>query len=240
MAETNISTDAGSEGAESLIAAVPPFSDLPAAVSDAIGEVSQIRSYAAGETIYAVGQYDGSEIFIVAEGSIKATLADPETGAMMINVINAGEILGLAAAIAGDDDVEADKLTLTADGDAKIVAVEVEAFRVIVAQRPSLTRNLMHHFARALSGSRFQDVSQESSPERSIYAALMEYVERDAVTADWRIARMPKHRELAEKVDTEESLVASAVAQLIQDGVAERDYPGLIISDIGQLNRLAS
>ena len=240
MADTNLAANAGSEEAQSLIAGAAPFSDLPAAVSNAIAEVSQIRTYAAGETIYALGQYDGSEIFIVAEGVMKATLADPESGAMMINAVNAGEIFGLAAAIAGDDNVEADKLTLTADSDAKIVAVEVEAFRVIVAQRPSLTRNLMHHFARSLSGSRFQGVSQESSPERSIYAALMEYVERDAVSAGWRIAKMPKHRELAEKVDADESLVASAVAQLIQDGVAQRDYPGLIISDIGQLNRLAS
>ena len=240
MSDANHVTDAESDNAQSLIAAVSPFSDLPAAVSDAIAEVSQIRTYASGETIYALGQYDGSEIFIVSEGAIKATLADPETGAMMINVINSGEIFGLAAAIAGDEDIETDKLTLTADGDATVVAVEVEAFTVIVAQRPSLTRNLMHHFARALSGSRFQGVSQESSPERSIYAALMEYVERDAVTAGWRITKMPKHRELAEKVDADESLVASAVAQLIQDGVAQRDYPGLIISDIGQLNRLAS
>ena len=35
------------------------------------------------------------------------------------------------------------------------------------------------------------------------------------------------------------AVAASAVAKLIQSGVARRDYPGLIIDDMAQLNRLA-
>lgn len=240
MSELEIAEDETLDVVQPLIGIVPPFADLPDTVAGAIAEVSQLRNYSQGETIYSLGQYDGGEILVVVEGSIKATLADPETGAMIINVIASTEVFGLAAAIAGTEEADAEQLTLTAEQDAKIVALDVEAFRVIVAQRPSLTRNLMHYFAKGLSGARFQRDSQESSPERSIYAALMEYVERDAITANWRIVKMPKHRELAEKVDTDEALVASAVAQLIQDGVVERDYPGLIISDITQLNKLAS
>ena len=96
----------------------------------------------------------------------------------------------------------------------------------------------MHCFAASLSKAGFQAPPQESSPERRIFAALLEYVERDAVNGDWRISRMPKHRELAEKAGVDEAATAGAIAQLIQDGVARRDYPGLVIEDMAQLSRL--
>ena len=50
---------------------------------------------------------------------------------------------------------------------------------------------------------------------------------------------MPKHRELAERAGVEEAEAASAVAALIQDGVARRDYPALVINDIRRLSDLA-
>jgi hypothetical protein len=51
---------------------------------------------------------------------------------------------------------------------------------------------------------------------------------------------MPKHRELAERAGADEAAAASAVAQLIQQGVARREYPGLVIADMAGLARLAS
>ncbi len=50
---------------------------------------------------------------------------------------------------------------------------------------------------------------------------------------------MPKHRELADEAGVEEALTAGAVASLIQQGVARRDYPGLVINDMARLNELA-
>ena len=54
------------------------------------------------------------------------------------------------------------------------------------------------------------------------------------------IKRMPKHRELADEAGVEESFAANAVATLIQEGVARREYPGLLIDDMSRLNQLAS
>ena len=240
MSATTIETSASADVILPSIASIPPFKDLPEAVLSAVAEVATVRRCAENETLYAFGQYDGGELFVGAEGALKVSLADPDTGAMMIDIVKDGQIFGLAAAVAGATEQNCDKLTITSEEEALVLAIEVQAFRVIVAQRPSLTRNLMHHFAQTLAGERFTVAAEESSPQRRIYAALMEYVERDAVNADWRIAKMPKHRELAEKADVDETLVANAVAQLIQDEVARRDYPGLVISDISQLNKLAS
>jgi CRP-like cAMP-binding protein len=128
-------------------------------------------------------------------------------------------------------------VSITAERDSVIVAVDSLVLRETAAQRPSLTRNLMEYFARRLL--RGATPTDEGSHERRVYAALSSYIERDAVSAEWRIPRMPKHRELAERADVDEADAASAVARLIQSGVARRDYPGLIIDDISQLNRLA-
>ena len=240
MSATPIKKPVLSTNALQLIETVAPFKDLPEAVLSAVAEVADVRRFSDNETLYAFGQYDGGELFIVVNGAIKVSLAEPDTGAMMIDIVKEGNIFGLAAAVAGASEKDCEKLTIASEGEATVIAIEVQAFRVIVAQRPSLTRNLMHYFAQTLSGDRFIVAAEESSPQRRIYAALMEYVERDAVNADWRITKMPKHREIAEKADVEETLVANAVAQLIQDEIARRDYPGLVISDISQLNKLAS
>ncbi|MEL7486854.1 MAG: Crp/Fnr family transcriptional regulator, partial [Pseudomonadota bacterium] len=193
---------------------IEPFSELPEGALAAVVEISDYREYAAGETIYSPGQCDGSEILIVVDGSLKAMSADLETGAMMIDAIVAGCIFGIASAVADAQDAQADRLTLTAETDASVIAVQSAAFRSVVAQRPSLTRTLMQYFAAQLAGASFQVVEQETAPETRVYAALLEYIERDAVTAQWRIGKMPKHRELSEKTGADESVVASAVADL--------------------------
>lgn len=231
---------ANSNDALEVISSIAPFEDLPGAVLTAIVDISTLRAYAPGENIYTLGQYDGSELFIVGEGQMKAALADSESGAVMIDIIPKGSIFGLAASVAGSHGFNCEELSLNAETTTTIIAIDAQAFRTIVAQRPSLTRNLMNYFAHNIAGASFASTVQEVSPECRIYAALMDYVERDAINANWRIDKMPKHRELAEKTDTDEALVASAVAQLIQDDIARRDYPGLIISDMEKLNRLAS
>lgn len=220
------------------IAAAAPFADLPEQVVNALCSAAQMRAYAAGETVLAMGQFDGSEFMIVRSGKIKVSHADARSGAMLFEELGAGEIYGLAFAVVGADAAQLAGISLAAERDSTVVAVDAETLRELARERPSLTRSLMLYFARRLSGDQ-RSAAEESSPERRVYATLASYIERDTVTAEWRIPRMPKHRELADRADVDEAAAASAVARLIQSGVARRNYPGLIIDDIAQLNRLA-
>jgi len=219
------------------IASAAPFSDLQMQILDALAAAASRRRYAAGETVFAIGQYDGSEFLVVQSGRLKASHVDPSSGSMIFEETPQGAIYGLAPAVVGGEADGAQSVTIVAERDSEVVAVDAQALRELASQRPSLTRALMLHFAGRLAGARAG--AEESSPEQRVYAALCAYVERDAVTAAWRIARMPKHRELADRADVDEAVAASSVAKLIQSGVARRDYPGLIIDDIAQLNRLA-
>ena len=239
MSELAIASQDSVVSTHGLLSGVYPFSELPEAAVVAVAEIGEVRDYAPGETIYAAGQYDGDELMVVVDGEVKAALVDIASGSMFVENLEAGAIFGIAATVADVEDPQAERMTLTAECDTQIIAIQSAAFRSVVAQRPSLTRVLMHYFAERLAGASLSVVDQEGAPETRVYAALLEYVERDAVTAQWRIAKMPKHRELSDKADADEAIVASAVAELIQTNVAQRDYPGLIIIDLDQLKRLA-
>ncbi len=219
---------------------VAPFADLPDAAMKAIEDIAETRTLAPGETLFALGQYDGGQFFVVRSGALKISYADPHSGAMVIEKAPARAVYGLAAAVHGEPHASHAAVTIGCDEATEIVEINAEEFRSVIAQRPSLTRVLMQHFAKMLVEATSATEADDASPERSVYAALISYVERDAISGAWRIARMPRHRELAERAGVEEMVAANAIAHIIQEGVARRDYPGLIVDDIGELHRLAS
>ena len=221
------------------ISTAAPFQELPDVVLKAIADISDFRAYDASETIVSIGQYDASEFFVIIKGMLKAAWLNPQTGAMTIEAVKLGEVFGLAAAVSALEAVSTDTLTLTAEEETEVLAVDAEGFRQIVAQRPTLTRSLMLHFATQIAKGGLSPIAPAASPEQRVYAALLELTERDASIGMWRIARMPKHRELADSADVDETVAAHAVAQLIQDGVARRDYPGLIIEDMEKMKLIA-
>lgn len=222
----------------SILKAAPPFSDLAQGVLEQLAGACTLRQCAAGETIYAAGQYDAADAIIVSAGKLRASQVDSASGAMIVEDFAEGEVFGLAAASAEVDPARFSAATLTAEIDSRVAFLDAEALRAILSQRPTLAKVLMAHFARALLGvSKLQ--AEEATPERRVYAALMKLVERDAVRAEWRIAKLPKHRELAELADVDEATSAAAIAKLIQSAAARRDYPGLVIDDMAALNRLA-
>lgn len=222
-----------------LIKRAPLFADLPQSVVDALAEISRRRFYKRGEPVFALGQFDGAEFFFVASGRLKAAIADA-AGAMLFEEVAAGQFFALAEAVASTENSRAHKATLTAEEDSEVLSVDAAAFLEIASQRPTLTRKLMQHFALALAAGVVQAAPTEASPERRVFAVLMRYIERDAANGDWRIPKMPKHRELAEASGVDEPSAAAAIALLIQEGVARRDYPGLVIADMNRFGKFAA
>jgi len=239
MSATPLLETAPVDNLSATLAEAAPFSSLPQAVLDAIAAISCERACVSGETLLAFGQFDGSEFYYVVDGRLKAAHADETGGAVLIEEINGGAFFGLSDAIAEGETDKAERLTLSAETDSVVITIDAAAFRQIVAHRPSLTKSLMRYFAGLLASYSVGAPVISDSPVRRVFAALMEHIERDAVTGAWKIARMPKHRELADAASTDESIAANAVAQLILDGVARREYPGLIIQDMTEFSRLA-
>ncbi|MBI1391610.1 MAG: hypothetical protein GC152_02605 [Alphaproteobacteria bacterium] len=155
---------------------------------------------------------------------------------MIVERSRAGDQYGLAIAISGMN--PADGAVLTADGETKIAALETSALKGAINQDAELARELLVYFARKAAERHIGLIAPEASARQRIHAALLDWAE--VHKGQWRIAKMPKHRELAERARVDESQTAAAIAALIASGVARRDYPGLAITDIDELRRLAS
>jgi len=222
------------------LTALPLFQDLSDAILDSIRESADCRRYDAGQTVYALGQYDGGEFFAVISGRMRVSVTDSETGAMLIEEIGAGAIFAMELALCGASADAFQQVSVTAEDELVVLAIDAEAFSSLAGQRPSLMRNIAMHFAGELAARRFKNMIAEAAPAQRVFSVLLKFVERDSVTGEWRVPRMPKHRELADEAGVEEAVTAGAVATLIQEGVARRDYPGLIIDDMNRLNELAN
>lgn len=218
---------------------IPLFSDLPDAVLSKLENSSDKRRYSAGQTVYSMGQYDCSEFFVILSGVLRVSVLDGETGAMQIESLGPSTIFGLEAALSERPADEFQRLGVNADNDVELLAIDAEAFRELASSRPTLMRNIATFFAAELSAMRFKTMPTEAAPEQRVYAALLEHVKRDGIANSWRIEKMPKHRELADQSGVDEVDAANAVARLIQDGIAQRDYPGLVIRDYEKLKQLA-
>src|SRR3990167_5715375 len=80
----------GPDAAASAIAQAAPFRDLPEPVVSSLAEASSVRTYSAGETVFAMGQFDGSEFMIVRSGKLQIAHADPNSGSMLIEHVGGG------------------------------------------------------------------------------------------------------------------------------------------------------
>lgn len=238
--ETSVSTT--SQVIDQALRCADVFHDISDDLMNEIAEIATEHAYDEGETIYSFGQFDGSEFFVVLSGRLDVSQNDPSSGEMLIDHYAEGDVFALAEAMV-DEARRASLsdpagLTLLAATDMRVAAIDAFAFCELVEKRPALTRRLMTYFAAKLA-RRHQRTASDAAPQRRVYASLLKLVRRDAASGIWRIDQMPKHRELAQLAGAEEPVAANAIAQIIQDKIARRDYPGLVIDDMAALNRLA-
>ena len=239
MTAAQLETVSADDSIVEKLSDIAPFHDLPEAVVSLLREQGERRSYGAGQTVFSMGQYDGAEFLVVLSGALRVAVMDGGTGAMTIENVSETGIFGLEVALSDGGADMVQQVAVTADSDCELFVVDAAEFKSLAAARPSLMRNVAIYLAKTLAGIRLRAVESHSAPEQRIYAALLECIVRDGVSGLWRIEKMPKHRELADRAGAEEAEAAAAVAALIQEGVAQRDYPGLIINDMTRLNELA-
>jgi len=125
-----------------------------------------------------------------------------------------------------------------------------DRFAELLSREESVSRALLCQYARLLRGQEAMgpssvsagDGAVEGTGAQRLYIELLALAEphvdkngKDALL----IARLPRHRILADRISTTEEAVARAIAELVRSGIAERDYPGLVIRDEAALRGLA-
>ncbi|MEL7027903.1 MAG: cyclic nucleotide-binding domain-containing protein [Pseudomonadota bacterium] len=202
--------------------------------------IADWRVYPDGATVLAPDQYDGTETYLVADGALRAS-ATVGGGEMRIEDFPTGAVFGAAAALA--DAAEPPRgLTVAAVGRTTLAVLSAEEFRDTLARHVGAAMALLDDFAGRLAESKdgLARRAQPKGPDARIFTELLAVAQTDPTSlGGWRIVRMPKHKELAERAGAAEAGAAAAVARLIQEGVAKRDYPGLEILDYERLTVMA-
>ncbi|MDO8422444.1 MAG: Crp/Fnr family transcriptional regulator [Parvibaculum sp.] len=198
--------------------------------------------FSRGDIINSVGSGD-NEVWLVVRGAVRLARSTGPDGRIVYSDIDAGGQFG-EMSFFGVDDAD---LTAIAREDCLLAAMPEAVFVELLSREESVSRALLCQYANllrhrdAVSAAASATMPGATGMQR-IYGELLALAEPRMGQGDTKtglfIARMPRHRELADRLATTEEVVAGAVAELVRLGVAEREYPGLLILDEGALRSL--
>ena len=216
-----------------------PFAHLSDSVLVRMMEFTLERHYETDETIFSAGQFDGEDIYLPVEGALTVLLNDVETGAVYQQAILPGEGFGLEYALGDSDDRLCRLLTMASAEPSSVLVVDSQEFRELVSDHSEIANLLLIDFANRLMKTGMQARQIATTPERAVFEWVLSTVSQDTCSGHWQISKLPRHREIADLTGADETIVARAIATLIQSKIAERSYPGLTILDMERLNHLS-
>ncbi|MBX3445912.1 MAG: Crp/Fnr family transcriptional regulator [Parvibaculaceae bacterium] len=202
------------------------------------------HSFARGDILLNLDSGDRLDgVTFVVAGSLRLARSLGGAGRIFYTDVNEGGQFGEMAVFG----VEEDGLSVVAREDGLAATLPDESFIGLLSREESVSRALLCQYARLLRAKESSVPAQSGATEgtgaQRLYGELLALAEpwrNDEGRDCLRIARLPRHRELAARVDTTEEVVARAIAELVREGIALRDYPGLIVADEARLRDLCA
>lgn len=204
------------------------------------------RSFVAGEIILSAGQGGRpGEVMFVVRGAVRLARPTGPSGRISYIDIPAGGQFGEMSLFGVDES----DLTVISREESLVAVLPERNFIELLGREESVSRALLCQYAALLrerdtaSGAASEETPGATGPQR-VYAELLALGEPRAAVGGAKaglfIPRLPRHRQLADRLSTTEEVVAGAIAELVRLGIAEREYPGLLVSDETALRRLSS
>ncbi len=195
----------------------------------------EVAFYHEGDTIIRRGDYDGSVLYGLLEGTARLTKAAVSSGDIDMEDVGPGRLIGLAPLLAGQTGGQ-EGLSLVASTDLSLLYIDAEGLMSLTRRRLKMATLLLRYCAQGLM-EREASSEETVGPERRVYRHILSLVER-AEEGFW-VPEMPRHAALGEATGTSDRVAAAAVAGLIADGIARRDFPGLTVLNMEGLRALA-
>ncbi|HUD52977.1 cyclic nucleotide-binding domain-containing protein [Parvibaculum sp.] len=206
------------------------------------------RSYARNDVVFSAGQGGTlGEVVFVVSGAIRLARPTGPNGRISYVDIQAGGQFGETGILGLDDD----DLTAIARDDTLLALLPEARFSELLGRQESVSRALLCQYAKLLrareaAAGTAEDTRPGSTGAQRVYAELLALAEprgpAQGATGEAQgglfVPRLPRHRELADRLSTTEEVVAAAIAELVRLDIAERDYPGLRIKNEASLRGL--
>lgn len=200
------------------------------------------RKFSRGDIILSAGGGD-DEVWLVVRGSVRLARTTGPDGRIAYSDVEMGSQFG-EMSLFGVDDAE---LTAIAHEDCVLAVMAEAVFVELLGREESVSRALLCQYAKLLRQRDAASVAASTNlpgatPTQRVYGELLALGETRLAMGETEggllIARMPRHRELADRLSTTEAVVAGAIAELVRLGIAKREYPGLLIGDEKALKSL--
>ena len=203
------------------------------------------RKISSNEIVLNLAQGDTMDgVVFVVSGGVRLARSVGIAGRIAYVDVDAGGQFGEMAVFG----VAETDLTVVARDDGLIAIMPENRFVELLSREESVSRALLCQYARLLRAGEAGTLPHgastrdgEGTGAQRVYGELLALAEphRTAGGEDCLlIARLPRHRELAARVDTTEEVVARAIAEIVRGGIATRAYPGLVVSDEAALRGL--
>jgi CRP-like cAMP-binding protein len=199
--------------------------------------------FSRGDIIVSAGQGVTGEVMFVARGSVRLARPTGPSGRIAYTDIEAGNQFGEMSLFGVSDN----DLTAMAREDGVLAIMPEAVFVELLGREESVSRALLCQYAtllrlrEATAGAASDEMPGATGTQR-VYGEVLALGEPRMASGTIKpglfIARLPRHRELADRLSTTEEVVAGAIAELVRLGLAEREYPGLLVTDEAALRSL--
>jgi CRP-like cAMP-binding protein len=188
-----------------------------------------------GDVVQSAGRGDThGEVMFVVCGSVRLARPMGPSGRIVYKDVEAGGQFGEMSLFG----VNEDDLTVISREDSVLAVMHEATFMDLLGREESVSRALLCQYATLLrlreNATAAEEIPGATGAQR-VYGELLSLAEPRAAAGDKGpglfVARLPRHRELADRLSTTEEVVAAAIAELVRRGIAQRDYPGLFIAD---------
>lgn len=211
------------------------LSRLAAAERDALARRCTFKTVAAGEVILDRFSASNGVCFMVAGvARVVHYVADHEE--ITIATIPTGDAIGEISAIDG----LGRSATVVADAECVVAELAQADFHTLLTRHGDVALDLLRRWAETIRKlSDKVSYLSTGSPDQRVYAELVRLARPEQPGGSrWLIRELPSHQDLARWAQTSREVVASAVAELVRRGVAERRTRCLHITDYGMLKSL--
>jgi len=219
------------------LAGVTMLRDLADEERTALATKCTFRQVAAGEVVLDRFSPSAAVYFLVT-GAARVVHYVAEGQEITIATVAAGDTIGEISAIDG----RGRSATVVAEQDCVVAELPSDEFQALITRRGGVALELLRRWAgtiRHLSDK--VSYLSTGSPDQRVYSELIRLARQDKPGGDrWLIRELPTHQELAKWAQTSREVVASAVAELVRRGVAERRTKTLYINDYAALRDLIS
>lgn len=178
----------------------------------------------------------GTAVYFIVSGHARVVHAYGADDEITIATVSDGDALGEISAIDGGGA----SATVVAEEDCTIAVLPKEEFQALIVRRGEVALSLLQRWG-AIIRDLDDKVSLVSSigPEQRVYSEIIRLARVERPGSDrWLVPEMPSHQDIAVRAQATREAVASAIAELVTRGIAERRTRALYINDFKALKDL--